>query len=128
MSAQPNLSDWLARRPEGKKPRVAVKKVSGKRVKQLAEYRKLRKEFLAKNPYCQIWMKQAGVRRADIDEDGCILDGGYMFVPLSEEVHHVRGRIGAMLNNTRHWLAVSRKAHRWVHDSPREARILGFLA
>lgn len=44
------------------------------------------------------------------------------------EVHHTRGRRGALLTDTRHWLAVCRKCHTWIHNNPDEARNRGWLA
>lgn len=54
------------------------------------------------------------------------------------DVHHVKKRIGfadewARINNIpllldeRHWLAVSRLGHIWIHDNPEEATKLGYL-
>lgn len=47
--------------------------------------------------------------------------------PSSQDVHHKRGRIGQMLVNVDHWLAVSRRWHDWIHQNPREARQAGLL-
>ena len=44
------------------------------------------------------------------------------------EIHHIRGRLGPLLNDQRHWLAVSRQGHRWIHLFPDEARFAGWLA
>ena len=44
------------------------------------------------------------------------------------EVHHVRGRAGALLLEERYWLALSAEGHRWVHDHPAEATRRGWLS
>ena len=42
------------------------------------------------------------------------------------EIHHIRGRLGPLLNDERYWLAVSRQGHRWIlHLFPDEARSRG---
>ena len=43
------------------------------------------------------------------------------------DIHHRLGRIGPLLTNERHWLAVSRESHRWIHDHPAQARARGWL-
>lgn len=43
------------------------------------------------------------------------------------EVHHKRGRVGDLLTDRRHWLAVGQKCHRWIHENIEEARTLGYI-
>lgn len=47
--------------------------------------------------------------------------------PASTEIHHRKGRIGEMLNNTKYWMAVCREAHAEIHNNPKEAYSKGFL-
>lgn len=42
--------------------------------------------------------------------------------------HHIRGRLGALLCDTRFWLAVCFKHHNWIHKHPDAARKRGYLA
>lgn len=42
------------------------------------------------------------------------------------EVHHMRGRIGKLLNDKRWWLAVSERGHKWIEANPAEAKLRGF--
>lgn len=42
------------------------------------------------------------------------------------EVHHKRGRIGALLLDQRFWLAVSRKGHQRIENEPEWAKEMGF--
>lgn len=44
-----------------------------------------------------------------------------------ECVHHVRGRLGALLRERRYWLLVSLEGHRWVEDNKEAARASGWL-
>jgi len=37
-------------------------------------------------------------------------------------VHHSRGRLGALLTDTRYWVPVSAVGHQWIHDNPEAAR------
>jgi len=43
-------------------------------------------------------------------------------------VHHKRGRLGKLLTETKHWVALCFDCHRWVHDNPEWARKSGLLA
>ena len=43
------------------------------------------------------------------------------------EVHHTRGRHGALLDEQRFWLAVSRNGHNWIHANPAQADRQGFI-
>ena len=45
----------------------------------------------------------------------------------AEEVHHSRGRFGALLLDERYWVAVSRDGHRWIHANVTEARERGWI-
>lgn len=59
------------------------------------------------------------------------LRGGFRYGwPVSgklNEVHHTRGRAGALLTDERFWVAVSKQGHRWIHAHPAEARRRGWL-
>ena len=44
----------------------------------------------------------------------------------TSEVHHKRGRIGALLLDQRYWLAVSRKGHQRIENEPEWAKEMGF--
>ena len=42
------------------------------------------------------------------------------------EIHHMKGRIGELLNDERYWLAVSREGHAWIELNPEEAKEKGW--
>lgn len=42
--------------------------------------------------------------------------------------HHIRGRDGAMLTDTRFWLPICRPCHDWIEEHREEAWNLGWLA
>ncbi len=92
----------LARRVPLK--RTPLRRVSIKRKAQLEQYAKARLVFLAAHPECEVFPWSPSV-----------------------DVHHVRGRIGAMLLDERYWMAVSRKAHDLIHENPNKARAKGWL-
>lgn len=81
-----------------------MRAVSKKRAAQMRQYSLLRKEFLAANPRCQC-------------PRPCPLP--------AEEVHHMRGRVGADLLDTGHWLALCHGCHQWVTEHPAEALAIG---
>lgn len=49
-------------------------------------------------------------------------------VPVTRNPHHIRGRAGALLCDSRYWLAVSKRGHQLIHENPERARHLGWLA
>ena len=117
--------------PAPKKGRKRLAPRSKKREGANREYLRLRKAFLQRHPYCQIWMKRMG-----LTENDKVLWGGQYFhrptmtvywAPRSQDIHHTKGRTGKNFLDTSTWMAASRKEHRWVHDHPKEARALGLL-
>lgn len=103
-----------------------LSRVSKKLQGRLAIYRRRRKAFLIANPWCMIRMAEHGWKAENMvpsDHDLFLRMG----IPRSRDVHHVRGRVGVMLLDERYWMAVSRKAHRQIHDNPSWARSNGFL-
>lgn len=81
-----------------KEKRTPIKPASDKRADQLALYRMKRRPFL------NLWKCQ--VR-------GCNYN--------ATEIHHMKGREGDLLLDTRFWLAVCRPHHRYITDNPKEA-------
>lgn len=43
------------------------------------------------------------------------------------EVHHKRGRVGTLEMDERHWMAVSKQGHRWIHAHIAEAMKHGWI-
>lgn len=93
------------------KKQYKLKPFSERRKKESLEYSKKRKIFLSKeeNKYCP-------VAKAIFNET----------LP-TDQVHHMKGRIGKLYLYIPLWLAVSAKGHRWIHDNPEEAYKRGFL-
>lgn len=104
---KPTLKEWLARKSRiGPKPRKPLRKVSQKRAKQLAVYRRARVQFLREFPVCEACLV--------IDPDS---------IPRkATDIHHMAGRIGEKLNDMNDWLPVCRDCHHWIHDNPSAAR------
>lgn len=75
---------------------------SKKRIAQEKIYTQLRKAFLNKNNVCPI----TGEKTTDI--------------------HHMKGRIGDLLIDTKYWLAVSREAHILIEQNPEWAKEQGY--
>jgi len=80
---------------EQRKTYTAIKKVSDKQKALLAEYAKLRKQFLKAKTKCE-----AGLY-------GCFKD--------ATEIHHLAGR-GAFLLDTDTWMGICRSCHAKIHD------------
>lgn len=83
-----------------------IRKVSKKRAVENREYLKLRAKFLAENPRCAVYPEL-----------------------MATDVHHMasgKDRAKHYLDVDT-WMSVSRAAHNWIHENPREARQLGYL-
>lgn len=81
-----------------------MKRVSDRQRKRLAEYSKLKREYLKQHPFCEVYPDRR-----------------------SEDIHHLRGRTGRLLCDTRYWCAVSRAGHVWIHNNIQWARDNGWL-
>lgn len=81
-----------------------IKQVSEKRKIENAKYLVLRIEFLGKpeNQKCPITGKP------------------------TTDVHHMKGRIGSLLLDTRYWVALSREGHKYVEENPEWAKENGY--
>jgi hypothetical protein len=104
-------------------PRKHVRPVSAKRRTELRQYAPLARAFVA----AHVALGEACPVVSAIPE---LRDGRRYGWPISSrltEVHHRRGRAGSLLLDMRHWLAVSRIGHRWIHSHPTEARARGWL-
>lgn len=102
------------------KPRKPIRKVSVKRSKEMALYAKLRKDYLAAHPICEVWLYENAMTCL---HSGEVPDNA----PRSQDIHHRAGRTGWRLNDVSHFLAVCRANHEWIHNNPSEARQKGYL-
>ena len=91
--------------------RTRLRPCSFRQKRRLTEYYRLRKEFLARpdQKICPVAFRLRGI------------------LIQTTDIHHKRGRIGPLLLDQNHWLAVSRWGHMWIHDHPAEARAYGWL-
>ena len=102
--AYKNLDSTLEKNVKDYEKQKKIAPRSKKRIAQEKIYSQLRKAFLNKpyNKICPIM----GVRTTDI--------------------HHIKGRIGDLLTDTRYWLAVSREAHIMIEQNPEWAKEHGY--
>lgn len=102
--------NWLQNSIEGQEMIIKSSKkakmysTSSKQSKRLKEYNRLRLEFLNKN-----------------ENQICPITGG-----KTTEIHHKKGRIGKLLNDTRYWIALSREGHIKVELNPKWAKEYGY--
>jgi len=91
--------------------RTRLRPVSRRRARELREYYSQREKFLARpeNFWCPVAWQVWGMKIRTV------------------EIHHKRGRIGAMLNNERYWLAVSQEGHAHIHAYPSQSRARGWM-
>jgi hypothetical protein len=85
--------------------RSPLRRVSKKQAALLRQYSKLRKEYLAKHPWCEARVACNPPVRA-------------------VQIHHKQRR-GANLLKTETWLACCEACHQWITDRPREAKAKG---
>jgi HNH endonuclease len=93
----------LKRKTPLKRSRKTLRSASRVRATQLRIYSKNRLAFLRANPWCHLCGE------------------------VSTEVHHIKGRLGQLLNDFTNCLAVCFNCHRQIHDRPRWAREQGYL-
>lgn len=115
---QPSLQDWLNRKPKGPAPRKRIPAKSAKRKALDPAYARAVSAHLKANPFCQV--------------GPIIKAGGFPVICRGKatHVHHVKGRVGALLCDRRHFLSsCGGECHpRWIHDTHKaEAITLGLL-
>lgn len=86
-------------------PVKPIKRLSGKRKKEEAEFHREKIKFLnlPENKQCRVFPDQRAI-----------------------EVHHMKGRIGSLLLDKRFWLPVSRDGHMKVERNPNWAKENGY--
>lgn len=112
-----------------------LRRVSKKRAKQLREYAKLRIDYLAAHPICEVWLRLNGWQEIHIAVWSRVGGGPHVFAeelfrvgaPRAIEIHHMNKRRAAMILNTSYWLAVSRENHERIENNKAWARREGFL-
>lgn len=86
--------------------------MSKSKARDMRDYIKVRREFLERRPYCEACAKINPEKRRHYASD----------------VHHVRGRCGKLLTDTRYWIPICREAHVWISFHPLQARVMGLIA
>lgn len=103
------------------KPRKRIRSVSKARTIRLAEYAKVKEQWMgAMERTVVTWMGREAFTMLRCD---CCKNP-----KQKTDVHHTRGRAGKLLCATEHWMLVCRECHRWIHANPDEARKRGWLA
>ena len=106
MNKQATWCKAFPRQMTDSKPRVKyVNHFSKHQKKKNAQYKRIRLEYLAEKKVCEV----------------CHTDP-------STAIHHKRGRTGGLLTNTKYFVPVCDGCHRWIHDCPNTARLVGVLA
>ncbi len=86
------------------KKQKPIAKVSAKKKQGLSEYKKVRLDYLQNHPVCQV----EGCRR------------------FASDIHHVRGRVGDLLCDVAHFLAVCRTCHQRIELQPNWSKEMGY--
>ena len=91
-------------KPKANKKQPPIKRRATKRQVQELQYNVLRIEFLGKkeNQICPVTGQK------------------------TNEVHHKKGRIGALLTDVRYFLAVSHDGHKKIENNPKWAKEMGY--
>ncbi len=116
-----------------KKSKGRIRPVSKKQSQRLRLYLKARKEYLQKFPYCQ-WFCHYN----NLDYEEVVRNNGYVRmkfeyglgmakVPLANQIHHKRGRIGSLLTDQEFFMAVCDIGHVWIHNHTGQSYELGYM-
>jgi len=100
---------WSARKSKKHKPTVSktpLRSRSPRRSKEESQYNKEAKKFKEENPHCQICIPGICTKK-------------------THDVHHMKGREGALLLAQEYWKATCRSCHEWVTVNSKEAIDLG---
>jgi hypothetical protein len=111
------------------KRKSPLKKQGKKRAVANKLYSVKRRDFLYLRPICEVWVELANTdTRASNLLKEAIFDEEISYRPVySDDVHHKEGRAGERFLDESTWMAVSRKAHSWIHAHPKQAREMGWL-
>ncbi len=110
--------------------RTPLKRVSKKRKQAMVEYRRRRLAFLARHPWCQVYLSEIGNREENVNQDGRVinnLENIFVFCPMSTEIHHTKKPKATYLNDESTWLAVCREMHDKIENNKSWAREKGYL-
>lgn len=93
------------------KRRTPLRRVSKRRAAELKVYASLKNYILSQRIYCECPSRT----------------GAPTCLNEATQVHHLRGRHGELLNDTRYWLVVCDTCHKYIHSHGRESRQKGLL-
>ena len=84
--------------------RTKIRPISKKQGIKLKEYKIVRDKYMEEHIGCEFkYCSQA-----------------------SEDLHHMAGRTGDLLTDTRYFMAVCREHHLWIHNNPKESLENGY--
>lgn len=96
--------------PRRQKP---IARVSVRQKKRLAEYAKVKSEYLKHHQCCELAYTGSST--------------DYVKCHGAVEVHHRRGRVGKLLSEPAHFLPVCRSHHNWIHSNVDKAQRFGWI-
>lgn len=85
--------------------RTAIRRVSKKRARELIEYSNIRRRLLSDGAFCEF--------------PDCI--------SRATQIHHLWGRYGAKLIDTKYLMLICQTHHTFIHDHPNTARAMNLL-
>lgn len=105
--AKPYTKADSTRHSEREQKEPKAKKAIPKKSKKLIDaekiYGKVRKAYLQSYPYC---------------ETNCGMG--------ASQIHHRKGRIGALLTDSKFFMSVCIECHKWIEEHPLEAKEKGY--
>lgn len=93
-----------------------IARVSERQKHRLIVYGQAKRNYLRAHPICEVCQH--------------FYDTAELVLPVlhkSTELHHRRGRVGALLVDPRFFMAVCAAHHRIIHENPKESRKYGFI-
>jgi len=108
---------FAKQRHKPKGPRLFIAPATKPRAAERNAYKARARQWLKEHPVCEACAALFGL--------AAVVDRA---PHKSEAVHHKRGRMGKLLLDERHWLAVCNHSHDFIHNNIAIARAAGLIA
>ena len=95
------------------------------------------KTYVLRQPGARRFIRNRALRHRDADREYKNIAAAYLFGHQTceacnerpaDHIHHKRGKVGSLKSNSRFFMALCPKCHRWIHDNIAAARLNGWIA
>jgi hypothetical protein len=88
------------------KRKTPMKRIRAKRALEMRVYRSMKEQWLRQHPYCQMPSET----------------GAPTCMRRAVQLHHMKGRMGSLLCDTRFWMGVCMECHNYIETHKNVAR------